>query len=118
MQCRLSLIVIRAEDIDRAADFYRLLGLDLTKHSHGDGPLHYACDCGGCVFEIYPKTEKSGSTKATRLGFSVDDLDLLVARIGVEGYVVVSPPADSEWGRRAVVRDPDGHRVELTGGNC
>ena len=26
---------------------------------------------------------------------------------------VLSPPKDSEWGRRAVVTDPDGHRVEL-----
>lgn len=27
--------------------------------------------------------------------------------------LIVSSPADSEWGRRAVVKDLDGHTVEL-----
>jgi predicted enzyme related to lactoylglutathione lyase len=26
---------------------------------------------------------------------------------------VISAPKDSDWGRRAVVADPDGHRIEL-----
>ena len=26
---------------------------------------------------------------------------------------VIQPAADSEWGRRAVIVDPDGHRIEL-----
>jgi len=112
---RLNLVVIRAIDIDRWAEFYQLLGLTLSKHSHGTGPMHYSSENTDCVFEIYPRTEKSGSTKAARLGFSVDDLDLVVERITAEGYTVLSPPADSEWGRRAVVRDPDGHKIELTG---
>ena len=30
-----------------------------------------------------------------------------------EGAEVVTPPSDSEWGRRAVVKDLDGHIVEL-----
>jgi predicted enzyme related to lactoylglutathione lyase len=30
------------------------------------------------------------------------------------GAAVVSPPADSPWGLRAVLADPDGHRVEIT----
>jgi hypothetical protein len=29
------------------------------------------------------------------------------------GEKVVSPPQETEWGRRAVIADPDGHRVEL-----
>jgi len=111
----LNLVVIRSEDIDKSVAFYNLIGRRFTKHRHCDGPEHYASDNHSAVFEIYPKTEKSGSTRATRLGFGVDDVDLVVDRLAAEGYTVVSPPADSEWGRRAVVRDPDGHKVELTG---
>ena len=112
----LNLVVIRSPDIDRSAGFYSALGLELVKHRHGNGPEHYACKEGGFVFEIYPETAKSGAATGARLGFSVDNVDLVVERIAAEGYAVVSPPADSEWGRRAVVRDPDGHKIELTQG--
>lgn len=44
---RLNLIVLRVADIDRAAEFYRLLGVEFTKHAHGSGPLHYAADSNG-----------------------------------------------------------------------
>ncbi|MEO0934126.1 MAG: VOC family protein [Cyanobacteria bacterium J06641_2] len=27
--------------------------------------------------------------------------------------VILSPPKDSPWGRRAVILDPDGHKIEL-----
>ena len=51
----LNLVVIRAEDIDRAAAFYGLLGLEFQKHRHGSGPEHYASEERGIVFEIYPR---------------------------------------------------------------
>ena len=35
----------------------------------------------------------------------------MLADLDVE---IVTPAKDSEWGRRAVVRDLDGHAVELT----
>jgi hypothetical protein len=48
---RLNLVVLRVADVDCSAAFYRLLGLEFRKHAHGSGPLHYACDSGGFVFE-------------------------------------------------------------------
>jgi lactoylglutathione lyase len=110
----LSLLVIRSPDIDRSARFYELLGLTFTKHTHGTGPQHYAAELGSAVFEIYPRRDEADSTSFTRLGFRVSNLDQTIATLQQSGAKVVSPPKDTPWGRRAVVDDPDGHRVELS----
>ena len=77
---------------------------------HGEGAEHYACEDGPLVFEIYPQA--GASTAATRIGFVVAALDELVADLAELGSLI-APPKASPWGRRAVVADPDGHRVEL-----
>lgn len=110
----LNLIVIRSPDIDRACRFYSALGLAFTKHAHGTGPEHYACEFDGLVFEIYPRKSDADSTTAIRLGFRVPSVDDAVAALQPLGAKVISPPKESPWGRRAVIDDPDGHRVELT----
>jgi lactoylglutathione lyase len=110
----LNLVVIRTADSDKSARFYELLGLRFQKHRHGTGPEHLACEMGAAVFEIYSRKDESDSTSAVRLGFKVAKLDAVVAGLQEIGVTVVSPPKDSPWGRRAVVDDPDGHRVELT----
>lgn len=91
-----------------------MLGLTFTKHHHGNGPEHYACEASDCVFEIYPRRNDKESTTGIRLGFRVADVDSLINKLAEAGVRRVTEPADSEWGRRAVVEDPDGHRVELT----
>ena len=88
-------------------------GLLFALHQHGNGPLHYTSSVNGFVFEIYPLTAGGVPTTGTRIGFSVDSVDELVPRVREMGVVVVSEPHNSEWGRRAVVRDFDGHTVEL-----
>ena len=110
----LNLVVIRAADIDRSAHFYRRLGLEFTKHSHGTGPEHYASEGGAIVFEIYPRQGKPGTPEGLRLGFLVASVDPILAALTEAGAKIVSPAKDSPWGRRAVVDDPDGYRVELT----
>ncbi|MCW1926252.1 VOC family protein [Luteolibacter arcticus] len=111
----LNLLVIRSADLDRAERFYRVLGLHFERHRHGTGPEHLAAEpCeGGAVFEIYPANAKAGSTTSVRIGFSVDAVDACLDPLVEAGGTIIQPPADSEWGRRAVVADPDGHRVEL-----
>jgi catechol 2,3-dioxygenase-like lactoylglutathione lyase family enzyme len=114
----LNLVVLRSSDIDRGAAFYREMGLLLTKHAHGTGPEHYSSEVSGLVFELYPSTPKSSPTTGTRIGFKVDSVDGVVELLTKIGAVVVSPPADSEWGRRAVVKDFDGHVIELVTPNA
>jgi hypothetical protein len=57
--------------LDRAEAFYRALGLEFSRHSHGGGPLHLASETDGAVFEIYPAPEDGASTRSVRLGFAV-----------------------------------------------
>jgi lactoylglutathione lyase len=114
MDVQLNLIVIRSSDIEQSSHFYKLLGLQFSKHRHGNGPEHYACELGNLVFEIYPGQKALDSTKTTRIGFRVTELDMILAKLEENGVEIISRPENSPWGRRAIVSDPDGHRVELT----
>jgi lactoylglutathione lyase len=109
----LNLVVLRSHDMARAAAFYSNLGLVFRQHRHGSGPEHFAAELpDGGVFELYPVADNA-STVATRIGFRVPSLEHAVAALSDFPGAIVSAPRDSEWGRRAVVADPDGHRVEL-----
>jgi lactoylglutathione lyase len=112
----LNLVVLRSPDIARAAAFYSRLGLQFAKHRHGNGVEHYAAELPGGVFELYPLAPEGPSTLGTRIGFRVPSVDAALAALSDYPGAVVTPARDSEWGRRAVVADPDGHRVELVQG--
>jgi lactoylglutathione lyase len=110
MKLKLNLVVIRAHDIERSASFYELIGLRFVRHRHGKGLEHYSNEENGVVFEIYPRQSEADSTVGVRLGFSVASVDAVVDNLASSGEVH-SAPKDSPWGRRAVVQDPDGHRL-------
>ncbi len=109
----LNLVVLRSPDIARAAAFYSQLGLEFTRHRHGKGPEHFSAELGGSVFELYPLSPDGLSTLGTRIGFCVPSLEAVINNLVDFPGTVLSPPMDSPWGLRAVVTDPDGHRVEL-----
>jgi lactoylglutathione lyase len=109
----LTLLVIRSRDIDKLASFYSALGLSFTKHQHGKGPEHLSSTLGETVFEIYPANDANESTVSTRFGFSVPSLVDALRHLRDLHAKVLSEPSDSPFGRRAVVQDFDGHKVEL-----
>lgn len=113
MTTALNLVVLRSTDLERARSFYEWLGLQFIQHRHGSGPEHLSAELGGCVFELYPQSSDDASTCTTRIGFRVPSLDAVIEALGDFPACVISPPQESPWGRRAVVVDPDGHRVEL-----
>lgn len=94
--------------------FYETMGLLFERHSHGNGPEHFASEMCGFVFEIYPAGNDSDTTAVARIGFNVDNVDSVVDTLLAIGAELRTKPADTEWGRRAVVHDLDGHIVELT----
>ena len=112
-QSRLNLVVLRVADLERSVVFYQALGLNFTKHAHGAGPLHYACEEDGLVFELYPASAQQPISASARVGFIVVNIGSVITVLSSMNVNIVTPPADSPWGRRAVVADPDGHRVEL-----
>ncbi len=110
----LNLVVIRSVNLNRAVAFYRMLGMQFTQHSHGHGPAHYTSETTDLVFELYPLTSTQAPTISMRLGFQVDDLDGLMVELAAIGAMIVTPIHASSWGKHAVVKDFDGHRIELT----
>lgn len=109
-----NLVVIRSSDIERAASLYEAMGMSFTRHAHGSGPEHYASENDGFTFEIYPLREGGTPTTAVRIGFAVGDVDAVFQQLAQIGAIIVSSPCETEWGRRAVLRDFDGHTIELT----
>ena len=71
----LNLVVIRSADLERAAKFFRTIGLTFIMHRHGSGPEHLACELGPAVFEVYPRGGADDATTFTRLGFKVASVD-------------------------------------------
>jgi predicted enzyme related to lactoylglutathione lyase len=109
---KLSLLVIRSAIPAELSQFYAHFGYNFDYHRHGNGPWHYAGTLDGLTLEIYPlKQSQSVPDRHLRLGFSVEDMDGLLEGLGAG---VLLPPTESEWGRRAVVVDPEGRRVEIT----
>ncbi|WP_430245069.1 VOC family protein [Neorhizobium sp. DAR64861/K0K2] len=108
----LNLIVIRASNPPELAEFYGNMGFEFQSERHGTGPEHLSSHVGGSVFEIYPRTPASADTTAVRLGFIVDSIARVLQRLGSHADIV-SAPRISEWGTRCVLRDPEGHKVEL-----
>ena len=113
-QIALNLIVIRVEDLNRSKKFYETLGINFSYEQHGNGEQHLSAMLEGIVFEIYPSSNNI-DTSAVRLGFRVASVDNTIEELQAIETVIVSPPKDSQWGRRAVILDPDGHKVELVG---
>lgn len=58
----MSVFVIRTQDVERTVEFFREFNLEFVQEQHDDGPVHFACQVGDNVFEIYP-TEKKNSNK-------------------------------------------------------
>jgi lactoylglutathione lyase len=110
---QLNLVVIRSSDIEKSVLFYQQLGLNFSRHQHGNGLEHFASEDICIIFEIYPCTSETEKTTATRLGFQVDSVDAIIQELEQSGTTIISYPKDSPWGRRAIVIDPDGHKIEL-----
>jgi len=99
--------------MQKLAEFYSHFGMEFTEHIHGKGPKHYGSEDCGVVFEIYSQRDETDLTTNVRLGFEVDCIDEILKKIGSYDFKVVSEPKDSSWGKRMVLDDIEGHRVEL-----
>lgn len=108
---RLNLLVIRTSDMPRLVNFYNLLGLKFDYHKHEKGVYHYATKIGETVFEIYPLLKNQTEADiSTRLGFKIDNFE---EKIALLSEFIVSKPMETEFGMCAILKDPDGRKVEI-----
>lgn len=112
-QPQLQLVVIYSTKPEMIRAFYERLGMTFERERHGRGPEHFAAQLGELVFEIYPAPADEPPANSVRLGFGVVALDRLLETLLDAGGKLISEPLDSPWGRRAVVADPEGRRLEL-----
>ncbi|GAA4440563.1 VOC family protein [Bremerella cremea] len=110
---RPNLMVIRTTEPNRLVAFYEQLGLTFEEERHGSGPLHWSTTVDQFVFEIYPRNAGVVEKPTTSIGFSVIEIDNMVAGLITGGTEVVRQPESMAWGRQAIVRDPDGRTVIL-----
>jgi predicted enzyme related to lactoylglutathione lyase len=110
----LSSLVLRTNRLEACARFYQGLGLIFTRERHGTGPSHYACRSGEVLIEFYPDNSEEASIGAgIMIGFQVGDLANVLRSLESAAGRLVKPPENTRWGRRAVVLDPDGRKVEI-----
>jgi catechol 2,3-dioxygenase-like lactoylglutathione lyase family enzyme len=107
---RWNLVVLRAADVDVTADFYRCLGFSFTEERHGSGPRHLSAEGPAGVLEIYPAGDRGPDWIG--LGFVIADPASVLSSLTEGGWVATAPATVDGV---AVVRDPDGRRIELHG---
>jgi uncharacterized glyoxalase superfamily protein PhnB len=118
-----TVVEIATKDLQRALDFYRLLGLDVPEP---DGP-HVEVELPGGNKLAFDKEEiiagmHPGWTPPTQpgrvaLAFALgkpSEVDALFERLTAAGHPGALEPFDAPWGQRyATVTDPDGTSVDL-----
>ena len=112
----LNLIVLRVADLARSAEFFAAFGIHFKSEQHGNGPEHLAANLNGITFELYPSKAATVSA-GTRIGLRVRSVAATLQAIADRGIGQATSARPGEWGLRAVVTDPDGHKVELTEGD-
>jgi len=110
----LSLLVLKTHQLDVVKRFYETIGIEFIEEQHGTGPVHFAGRVGNLVIEIYPSSDQGVKADATtRLGFIVEDIVSVIESLSRQDLSPLKKAKQSEWGMRAVVKDPDGRSVEL-----
>jgi predicted enzyme related to lactoylglutathione lyase len=108
------LLVIRTIEITRLSDFYALLGLTFEYHKHGNSPYHYSALVGNTILEIYPLAKgQTEEDKELRLGFALDEFENTIITLKEKGVEFVSEPMQTDYGFMAIIKDPDGRKIEL-----
>jgi len=118
-----AIAVIAVSDMGKARDFYEgLLGL-ASGVERPDGGIRYPCG-GGTSVHIYPSPDNAGTSTATLVGFSVDDIERAVDELTAKGatfeqYDLGQIKTDAKGIARlgdavsAWLKDPDGNIISV-----
>jgi uncharacterized glyoxalase superfamily protein PhnB len=118
-----TVIEIVPNDLRRALEFYRLLGLtvpdsdELHVEVELPGGNKLAFDTEDVIAAMHPGWSPPTSAGRLAIAFGLGspaDVDALFERLTDAGHPGVLQPFDAPWGQRyATVNDPDGTTVDL-----
>jgi predicted enzyme related to lactoylglutathione lyase len=102
------------EQVEVLRDFYRdRLGLAVRSEESGESVW---LDAGPVTLGFHSSSEIESDPGLVNLSFNVADVDAEAKRLKAEGVAIAQEPADVPWGGRvAVLFDPAGHTVWLSG---
>jgi len=103
----LTLMVLRCHNLELSRSFYETLGLTFTPEKHAAGPEHYSTRLGQTVLELYPAAEPA---TPMRIGLRVDNFQHVLVALATS--VMWENTGSSP--QSALLRDPDGNKVEIT----
>ncbi len=123
MTVKLKRVAIFVEQMKRALDFYRMLGLEIPESANEEH--HVEVEHNGIRLAF--STRESAQVVLDgweepvgyriELAFQFDSreaLDELYRQLTVHGYIGHRGPRDTPWGERyAIVKDPDGNLISL-----
>ena len=107
-----SSLVLYALNVTETADFYRSLGIELDENEQravGEAGLVRIAIVRASTADM----AAPGAVGTAMVGIDVWNVEGLVERLQTDGRRILRPVQQLDWGRRAVVADPDGRPVEL-----
>ena len=102
-------VSVYTENLDKLLDFYEA-ALGVKPQGHGDWrPFNLAAS----TFALHAGGEPEDHPPGFNVSIEVDDIDAALARCEAHGARVLEGVSDEAFGRRALIEDPDGHRLYL-----
>jgi predicted enzyme related to lactoylglutathione lyase len=109
-------IFFKAKDPKGLTDWYRQ-HLGVPADESGMWLFRWAADGtpGMTVWSAFPEDTEQFGPEAARcmINYRVADIDAILEALRLEGVLVDEKREDSEFGRFAWIKDPEGNRVEL-----
>jgi len=108
---RLNQVTVPALDLQRAAEFYQLLGLKIIVNS--PHYIRFVCPEGDSTFSI-ELVDAIPHNSPVVVYFEIDNLDVKVGELKNAGLVFTQNPIDQSWlWREAYLNDPSGNEICL-----
>ncbi|PTM10777.1 MAG: glyoxalase/bleomycin resistance/extradiol dioxygenase family protein [Bacteroidetes bacterium] len=108
----LNQITIPSLDVEKAVNFYEILGLKLIVDAL-PRYVRFECPDGEATFSIH-KVETLPKGNGLSIYFEDKNLDALVSELKQKGITFISDPDDKTWlWREAHLEDPDGNNIIL-----
>ncbi|MCL5128765.1 VOC family protein [Algibacter sp. L4_22] len=108
----LNQITIPSINVEKAVEFYKILGLKLIVDSI-PRYVRFECPDGDATFSIHNAEELPKGNGIT-IYFEDEDLDNWVAKLQQKGVIFSELPNDKPWlWREAHLKDPDGNNLIL-----